>query len=290
MADITPTANVNGQSIAYDAIGNGPPLLLLHGYPQTRAMWRNVVPTLAKHFTVITADLRGYGESSKPQGIAAYSFREMAADQVALMEHLGFDQFHLVGHDRGARTAHRLALDAPEAVLSLTVMDIVPTHVLLDNPTKEVSKAYYHWFFLAQPAPFPETLIAHDPDFYYEGSLTGWGSAKIEDFDPVALAAYRECWRKPETIHAMCNDYRAGIEVDFDLDAADLDRRVSCPSLVMYGADGVMAKLYDIPATWADRLSDMRAQPIRGGHFFVDIASQDTADALLDFLKTLKTP
>lgn len=280
---------MNGQSIAYGVTGAGPPLLLLHGYPQTRAMWRNIVPLLADRFTVVTADLRGYGESSKPPGVAAYSFRNMAADQTALMAHLGFDQFHLVGHDRGARTAHRLTLDSPDAVLSLTLMDIIPTHVLLNNPTKEVSKAYYHWFFLAQPAPFPETLINHDPDYYYEGCLTGWGAARIVDFDSVALAAYRKSWRSAATTQAMCNDYRAAIEIDFADDAADLERRVTCPSLVMYGADGVMAKLYDIPATWADRLTDMRAQAIPGGHFFADHATAETASALLRFFAAIKT-
>jgi haloacetate dehalogenase len=289
MSEATKTAEVNGQSIAYEVSGSGPPLLLLHGFPQTRAMWRHVVPLLANHFTVVTADLRGYGESSKPQGTAAYSFRHMAADQHALMAHLGYDQFHLVGHDRGGRTAHRLALDSAEAVLSLTVMDIIPTHLLLDNPTKEVAKAYYHWFFLAQPNPLPETLIGHDPDHYFQGCLTGWGAAKIEDFDPVALDAYRKSWRKAETIQAMCNDYRAAIEYDFALDAADLDRRVTCPSLVMYGQDGVMAKLYNVPATWADRLADITAQAIPGGHFFVDHEPQETAEALLGFLLTVKS-
>ncbi len=289
MSETSTIANVNGQSIAYEMTGNGPPLLLLHGFPQTRAMWRNVVPLLAEHFTVVTADLRGYGESSKPQGVAAYSFRHMAADQRALMAYLEFDQFHLVGHDRGGRTAHRLALDSPNAVLSLTVMDIIPTHLLLDNPTKEVSKAYYHWFFLAQPNPLPETMIGHDPDYYYEGCLTGWGASKIGDFDPIALADYRKSWRLAETIQAMCNDYRAAIEYDFALDAADLNRRVTCPSLVMYGEHGVMAKLYDIPATWADRFSDMQSQAIPGGHFFVDHATQETADTLLDFLSEIRS-
>jgi len=269
MPDTSTIANVNGQSIAYGMTGNGPALLLLHGFPQTRAMWRNVVPLLAEHFTVVTADLRGYGESSKPQGVAAYSFRHMAADQRALMAYLGIDQFHLVGLDRGGRTAHRLALDSPDAVLSLTVIDIIPTHLLLNNPTKEVAKAYYHWFFLAQPNPLPETMIGHDPDYYYEGCLTGWGASKIGDFDPIALADYRKSWRLAETIQAMCNDYRAAIEYDFALDAADLNRRVTCPSLVMYGEHGVMAKLYDIPATWADRFSAMQSQAIPGGHFFV---------------------
>lgn len=279
------SAEVNGQTIAYSRAGDGPPMLLLHGFPQTRAMWRGVAPALAARFTVIAADLRGYGASSKPEGVAAYTFRQMAADQRRLMQTLGFEHFHLVGHDRGARTAHRLALDAPPgAVLSLTLMDIVPTHHLLSHLGREVAAAYYHWFFLAQPAPFPETLIGHDPDHFFETCLTGWGGATLEDFQPEALYAYRQSWRWPDTIAAMCNDYRAALAHDFSHDAADLGRRVACPALVLYGVDGAMARHYDVPATWAERLDDMRARAIPGGHFFVDLHPDETAEALLDFL------
>lgn len=277
-------ADVDGQQIAYVMGGAGPPVLLLHGFPQTHAMWHAVAPKLAARFTVIAADLRGYGNSGTPEGTAPYSFRHMAEDQRALMASLGFAQFHLVGHDRGGRTAHRLALDAPEAVASLTVMDIVPTHLLLQDLTRQVAQAYYHWFFLAQPAPFPETMIGHDPDAYFESCLTGWGSATLDDFAPDALAAYRAAWRQPEVIRGMCADYRAALLYDFDLDAADLAQRVPCPSLVMYGADGAMARAYDVPATWADRLSDMRAAAVPGGHFFIDQHPDATATALLDFL------
>lgn len=278
------TAEVNGETVAYSRAGDGPPVLLLHGFPQTRAMWRGIAPMLAERFTVIAADLRGYGESSKPQGVQSYSFRNMAADQSALMAALGFDRFHLVGHDRGARTAHRLALDTPKPVASLTLMDIVPTHLLLDDLHKDVARAYYHWFFLAQPAPFPETMIAHDPDWYYESCLLGWGGAELDDFDPEALFAYRQSWRWPDTIAAMCNDYRAALQYDFAHDAADLGRRVTCPALVLYGSDGAMAKHYDVPSTWADRLDDMRAIAMPGGHFFPDLHPDDTARALLGFL------
>lgn len=282
------TARVNDQSIAYSRAGDGPPVLLLHGFPQTRAMWRGIAPVLARRFTVIAADLRGYGDSSRPDGVAAYSFRNMAADQTALMASLGFERFHLVGHDRGARTAHRLALDAPDAVASLTLMDIVPTHLLLADLTASVAKAYYHWFFMAQPAPFPETLIGHDPDYYYESCLLGWGGAALTDFDPQALAAYRQSWRRRETIAAMCNDYRAAIEVDFADDAADLNRRVTCPALVLHGGDGAMARAYDVPATWSDRLSDIRASAaLPGGHFFADLRPVETAAALRGFLAAL---
>lgn len=278
------TATVNGQTIAFARGGTGPALLLLHGFPQTHAMWHAVAPLLAAHFTVIAPDLRGYGDSSKPQGTENYSFREMAADQSALMTSLGFELFHLVGHDRGARTAHRLALDAPDTVKTLTVMDIIPTHLLLDQLSQQVAKAYYHWFFLAQPAPFPEDMIAHDPDRYYEASLLGWGAAKLSDFNPEALAAYRNAWRDPATIRGMCEDYRAALAYDFDLDAADLHRRVDCPALVMWGADGAMGRAYDVADTWSDRLSDMRGLGIPGGHFFVDQYPEETATALLDFL------
>lgn len=278
------TAQVNGIDVAYDVIGDGPPVLLLHGFPQSRAMWRHIAPVLAKDFSVVMADLRGYGQSSKPEGVAAYSFREMAADQVALMQHLGFERFHAVGHDRGGRTVHRMALDHPDAVLSMTVMDIVPTHLLLDQLSQQVAKAYYHWFFLAQPEPFPEHMIGADPDHYYESCLLGWGAAKIEDFDPVLLDEYRQAWRKPETIRGMCNDYRAALEVDFALDDADLERKISCPSLILYGADGAMAKAYDVPGTWRARCETMQAKGIPGGHFFPDTAPAETANALYAFL------
>lgn len=277
-------AEVNGQDIAYARGGEGPPVLLLHGFPQTHAMWHAVAPVLAGDFTVIAADLRGYGASSKPEGTEPYSFRHMAADQHALMTHLGFETFHLVGHDRGARTAHQLALDHGRAVASLTVMDIIPTHLLLDQLNRHVARAYYHWFFLPQPAPFPETMIGQDPDLFFESCLTGWGSTPLSAYDPAALDAYRAAWRDPDTIRGMCADYRAALDVDFDLDAADLGRKVGCPALVMYGADGPMGKAYDVPGTWVERLEQMESKGMPGGHFFVDEYPDATAEALKDFL------
>lgn len=282
MAEMT----VGEVTIAYDLAGQGPPVLLLHGFPQTRALWTRVVPMLADRFTVVTADLRGYGASSKPEAadLSAYGFRAMAGDMRALMAGLGHQRFHLVGHDRGARTAYRLALDAPQAVASLTLMDIVPTLHLLETFDLPVARAYWHWSFLAQPAPFPEEIICRDPDSFFETCLTGWGKAGLAVFDAQALAAYRAAWRDPATIAGMCNDYRATLEIDRADDAADRGRSVDCPSLVLYGRDGVMAELYDVPATWADRLGDMRAEAIPGGHFFVDEAPGATARALLAFL------
>ncbi len=277
-------AQVNGQTIAYSRGGEGPPVLLLHGFPQMRAMWHAIAPVLAQRFTVIAADLRGYGDSSKPQGVAEYSFRHMAADQTALMQHLGFQTFHLVGHDRGARTAHRLALDSPAAVRSLTVMDIVPTHLLLDGLSHQVARAYYHWFFLAQPSGLPERMIGADPDDYFQTCLTSWDNCTLADYAPQALALYRASWRQPDTITGMCNDYRAAMDHDFALDAADLGRRVTCPSLVLYGRDGAMSRAYDVPQTWADRLTDPQSQGMPGGHFFPDLHPQITAQALMAFL------
>lgn len=281
----TGIADVNGQRINYVTSGSGPAVLLLHGFPQTHAMWHEVAKHLAQDFTVVASDLRGYGDSSKPQGTESYSFREMAADQSALMSALGHTRFHLMGHDRGGRVAHRLALDNAAAVASLTVMDIVPTHLLLSELTKTVAAAYYHWFFLAQPYPFPEKLIGHDPDMYYESCLLGWGAAKLSDFDPQALKAYRAAWRDADTIRGMCADYRAALQIDYDQDAQDLDRRVTAPALVLYGADGAMAQAYDVPQTWTDRLDKMQAQAVRGGHFFVDQSPAETIEVLARFLK-----
>ena len=280
----TATARVNGQDIHYRTAGQGPAVLLLHGFPQTHAMWHQVAPALAQDYTVIAADLRGYGNSSKPDGTDPYSFRHMANDQIALMGSLGHNRFHVAGHDRGGRVAHRLALDAPDLVRSLTLMDIVPTHLLLDALSRQVATAYYHWFFLAQPFPFPETMIGHDPDHYYESCLLGWGAAQLEDFSPEALAAYRQAWRDAETIRGMCADYRAALQIDFDLDSRDLDRQVTAPALVLYGAQGAMARAYDMADAWRPRLADMTVGAVPGGHFFVDQSPQETITALAQFL------
>lgn len=278
-------AAVNGQQIAYSTDGDGPPVLLLHGFPQTRALWAVIAPILARTHRVVAADLRGYGGSSKPAEMEAYSFREMGGDMAALMTALGHDTFDLIGHDRGARTAHRMALDHPDRIASLQLMDIVPTHLLLDDLQRDTALSYYHWFFLAQPAPFPERLIGSDPDYFFETCLLGWGAARIEDFAPDQMQAYRAAWRDPDAIRGMCNDYRAAIHVDMALDAQDLDRRITCPTHILWGADGAMGQQYDVPATWADRCAaPPRATPMPGGHFFPDTAPQDTAQALLEFL------
>lgn len=281
------TIDVNGIDIACVKRGSGPALLMLHGFPQTKAMWSRIAPLLAEHYTVVCADLRGYGDSAQPpcqSDSSNYSFRAMAADQLGLMKALGLDRFHLIGHDRGARTAHRLALDHPEAVLSLTLMDIVPTTELFLNLTRQVASNYWHWFFLSQPAPFPERMIGADPDFFYETCLLGWGGAKLDDFDAEQLADYRRCWRKPSMIQGSCGDYRAAASIDLANDQADITAQVQCPSLVFYGEQGVMNKLYDVPAQWSKRLAHLQSASLPGGHFFPDMRPAETAKILLDFV------
>lgn len=277
-------AEANGQRIAFSLGGSGPPLLLLHGFPQTRALWWRVAPVLADRFTVVTADLRGYGGSSKPAGAEHYTFREMGNDMFGLMSGLGFDRFHLAGHDRGARTGYRMALNDEARLMSLTLMDIVPTDHLLDPLHRNVATAYYHWFFLAQPKPFPETLILADPDYFFESCLLGWGGARLSDFAVDQLAAYREAWRDPDTVGAMCDDYRAALKHDFAMDRDEAGRTLTLPAHVLYGADGAMARAYDVPATWRGRLCEMDARALPGGHFFIDTAPEATAETLLGLL------
>ncbi|MEM7731419.1 MAG: alpha/beta hydrolase [Pseudomonadota bacterium] len=274
---------LNGVKIAWTQGGEGPPLLLLHGFPQTRALWAEIAPELARDHRVICPDLRGYGQSGKPATVAEYSFRAMAQDQLALMRHLGFERFAVAGHDRGGRVAHRLALDAPEAVTRVALLDIVATHTLLAPLRPDVAQAYYHWFFLAQPEPFPENIIGEDPDAYFTSCLLGWSAAQLEDFIPAQLEAYRASWRDSDTIRGMCNDYRAALAHDFEDDVADLEARVDCPALVLYGADGAMGKIYDMEAVWADKCREMNVLDIPGGHFFPDTAPRETTEALRDF-------
>src|ERR1700761_8895810 len=281
------TAQVDGVDISYVRAGSGPPLLLLHGFPQSKAMWARVAPQLADEYTVVCADLRGYGDSGKPRCLpdrSNYSFRRMAADQVDLMRQLGFERFHMVGHDRGGRTGYRMALDHPDTVLTLTVMDIVPTYAMLIETNRKVAGSYWHWYFLSQPEPFPEDLISANPDYFYEYSLVGWGATGLSEFDPAMLADYRRCWRDPAMIHGSCSDYRAAVSIDLEHDTADIDRKVNCPTLVFYGSTGQMAQLFDIPAQWRARCSDVTDLSLPGGHFFVDKFPQQTAHMLEGFL------
>jgi haloacetate dehalogenase len=266
--------------------GDGPPLLLLHGFPQTRAMWAQVAPALATRRTVVCADLRGYGDSTAPAG-AEHSFRAMADDMAAVMRALGHEVFDLVGHDRGARTAHRLALDHPERVRSLAVLDILPTYDLLELMDRRLAEAYWHWGFLSLPEPFPERLIGADPEYFFSTFLALLGGLELEGIDPEMLADYRRCWVRPEVIHAMCEDYRSALGVDQEHDVASLGERVACPTLALWGESGVMGRLYDVGQVWARRCTDLRTGTIPGGHFFIDQNPEATRAALEGFLDTV---
>jgi haloacetate dehalogenase len=279
------SVEIDGNRVFYQTAGDGAPVLMLHGFPQNSDMWMQAAPILSADYQIICPDLRGYGQSGKPTGIDAYSFRAMAAELVGLMDHLGHDHFHVIGHDRGARTGHRMALDHPARLLSLCLMDIIPTHTLLRDLRAEVADAYYHWFFLAQNPPMPETLIGAATDTYYESCLGGWGGAGLGQFDAAQLASYRASWQDPAVIEGMCNDYRAALKIDVEHDAADLDARVTCPTMILYGANGKMAQFFDVPKTWADKCENMQSAAIAGGHFFIDTNPKDTTAALQGWLR-----
>lgn len=266
--------------------GEGPPLLLLHGYPQTHVMWHKIAPGLAARFTLVLPDLRGYGDSGKPasdEDHAPYTKRAMARDQVEVMAELGFDRFAVVGHDRGARVAHRLALDHPDRVSKVAVLDIAPTLAMYERTDQDFARAYYHWFFLIQPYDLPERLIGADPDFYLMKKLGQW-SREVGCFSEAALGEYRRCFRDPATIHATCEDYRAAAGLDLVHDRADLARKVTVPLLVLWGAKGVIARCYDPLALWRERAADVTGQALPCGHFLAEEAPDDCLAALLDFL------
>jgi haloacetate dehalogenase len=276
----TPEAAINGVMG-----GRGPPLLLLHGYPQTHAEWHRIAPALAERFTVVATDLRGYGDSSKPadgDNHEGHSKRSMARDQIAVMNALGFPRFSVVGHDRGGRVAHRMALDHPQAVERLAVLDIVPTYRLYSAVTKEFASVYYHWFFLIQPEPLPETLIGNSTEFYLRhGSFRGLVPGVIPE---ELYAEYLRCYRDPATLHAMCEDYRAGASIDLVHDKADLGTKIKCPLLAIWGSKGAMGPLYDVLETWRERASDVRGKSLPGGHWLPEQLPEELTAELLQFL------
>ncbi len=266
--------------------GTGAPVLLLHGYPQTHVMWHKIAPRLAKDFSAVIPDLRGYGDSSKPpdgENHFGYSKRATAQDQVEVMDHLGFKQFAVVGHDRGGRVGHRMALDHAERVTKLAVLDIVPTHKLYHNVNKEFATAYYHWFFLIQPSPFPETLIGNNAEFYLNSLL---GRLKPEAITPEAFAEYLRCFCDPATIHATCEDYRAAASIDLAHDDADMDRKITCPVLALWAGKGAMHKMYDVLATWRERATNVSGKALPGGHFLPEETPEETFAELKAFLST----
>ena len=268
--------------------GSGPPLLLLHGFPQTHLMWRKVAPALAERFTVVATDLRGYGDSSKPPGDPEhlnYSKRVMAADQATVMSTLGFERFAVCGHDRGARVAHRLAVDHSHRVARLAVLDIAPTLAMYRATDMAFARAYYHWFFLIQPAPFPESVIGAAPAQFLRHHMGG-RHAGLAPFQPDALEEYERCFSDPATVHACCEDYRAAASIDLVHDEADVGagRRLECPLLVLWGEHGVIGRQFDALACWRAVADDVRGGPLACGHYLAEEAPDVLVSALLPFL------
>lgn len=267
--------------------GAGPPLLLLHGHPQTHVMWHRVAPALATRFTVVAADLRGYGDSQRvpaDAGHAAYGKRTMALDMVGLMRGLGFERFAVCAHDRGARVAHRLALDHPQAVSRLMLLDVAPTLAMYDGSHDTFARAYWHWYFLIQPAPLPERLIEADPRAYVR-EVMGRRHAGLAAFDPAALAEYERCLSLPGSASALCEDYRAGAGIDLEHDRADREagRRLTQPLAVLWGAQGVVGRCFDVPALWAAAAHDVDCRALPCGHYIAEEAPAALLDACWRF-------
>ncbi|MGL4291612.1 MAG: alpha/beta fold hydrolase [Phreatobacter sp.] len=275
----------SGTTIRLRTGGSGPPLLLLHGYPQTHALWHKIAPRLSRRFTLVAADLRGYGDSGKPETTgdhAPYSKRAMAQDMAEVMTALGHDQFLVCGHDRGARVAHRLALDHAGRVEKLAVLDIAPTREMYRDTTDRFARAYWHWFFLITPAPFPERKIGADPDDNWLKKC-GAGAAGLTPFSPEALSEYLRCFRDPRAIHASCEDYRAGATIDIAHDDADGARKLACPLLVLWGKNGVIESCFDPLALWRERAGDVRGHALPGGHYLAEEVPEPVTDALERF-------
>ncbi len=265
--------------------GKGYPILLLHGYPQTHVMWHKIAPQLAENFTVIIPDLRGYGDSDKPAGIANhynYSKRVLAQDQIEVMTQLGYEEFYLVGHDRGGRVAHRLTLDYPNKVKKLALLDIAPTYQMYTETDQEFATAYYHWFFLIQPFPFPETLINHNSDFFLIHCLQSWSKNK-SPFSSEAMEEYLRCFRDPQTVHGTCEDYRASATIDLEHDRKDMDKKIECPLLILWGNKGVIEKKYDVIESWKKRAINVQGQALNCGHFLPEESPEKTYQYIHDF-------
>jgi len=269
--------------------GKGPPLLLLHGNPLTHVHWHLVAPRLAKDFTVVAADLRGYGDSSKPRGLpdhTNYTYRRMAQDQVDVMSHLGFNKFFVGGHDRGGRVAYRMSLYHPDRVLKFASFDIIPTHYILTHITREWALNSYHWFFMAQPYDVPEQLFAGKESYYIDKKLTVMGIGK-GGFTPETLAEYRRCCTA-ENLHAVCEDYRAGATLDFEMDKADFEagRKIKCPTLITWGEKSHTEKMFDARVAWPLYAANIyKLLPLPCGHYPAEQVPDQVYSELDAFLK-----
>lgn len=270
--------------VFYRIKGDGPPLVLIHGYPQTSAMWHAVAPAFADNYQVICPDLRGYGRSLKPATDAThtpYSKRAMAGDILALMDHLGHDQFVIGAHDRGARIAHRMAADHPARVIAFSTLDIAPTREMYRDASSGFAHAYWHWYWLTLPHPFPETLIGADPAFFWL-SKCGAGSAGLQPFVQQALDEYLTCFAASDAIRGACEDYRAAASIDLDHDNAEVGK-VTTPLLALWGEDGVIAAHFDCLALWKERASDVQGLALPGGHYLAEEHPQPVIDAWMPF-------
>jgi len=264
--------------------GSGPPLLLVHGYPQTHVEWHKIAPRLAERFSVVMADLRGYGDSSKPpdgENHVNYSKRAMALDQVEVMRALGFQKFAVVGHDRGGRVTWRLAVEHPDVVTKAAILDIVP--LPYSRVTRQFATEYFHWFFLIQPAPFPETMIGNSAEYYLRSRFQRQGAA-TNVFTPEAVAEYARCFNDPATIHATCEDYRAGATIDLEHAAEDGTRKVVCPLLVLWGERGTVGRLEPVMDLWREKAVNVTGKSLPAGHFLPEEVPEETLSALLGFL------
>ncbi|MDB5980914.1 MAG: Alpha/beta hydrolase fold [Pseudomonas sp.] len=279
---------VNGVDIAYRIGGSGPGLLLLHGHPQTHVIWHKVAETLAQQFTVVAADLRGYGDSSKPPADEEhrnYSKREMGRDNVELMRELGFSTFSVLAHDRGARVAHRLALDHPQSVNRMVLLDIAPTLSMYSQTNEAFARAYWHWFFLIRPAPLPETLIKANPEQFLR-SVMGSRSAGMAPFTDEAFSEYLRCLQLPGAARGICEDYRASASIDLDHDRADIaaGHRLNLPLMVLWGAEGIVGRCFEPLKEWQHVATDVRGRPVPAGHYIAEEAPEMLLAEVLPFL------
>jgi len=276
----------NGVRIRVALGGSGPPLLLLHGHPQTHVTWHKVAPKLAQRFSVVAPDLRGYGDSAKPEGgdrHVNYSKRAMAADQVEVMRALGHKRFSAVGHDRGGRVLHRMALDRPDELERIVILDIAPTATMYARTDMAFAKSYFWWFFLIQPFDLPERMIGGDPDYFLEKHIAR--QVKTEGaVEPWVMEEYRRCYRNPAMRHAACEDYRAAADIDLEHDALDAGRVVRAPLLALWGAKGIVGKTYDVLQTWREKAADVRGHSIDCGHLIQEESPTELLSALDQFL------